>query len=467
MLPLKNLPTRATHILVLFALAKSYEKPELIEILWPRDKEAWGIGGQPRDTANSRLDNELRHARTALDLPRGSGFLSSEGFVVERTAEGKAIQVVSDWDEFEQLASSSDPKDLRSALNLVRGEVAERIRWASDLDRKSIDAARNAQRRQIDKVLEKLNPEASAEELEALRREVLAGRYHAQTRPRVDATDAADSNRERSHALQAPLIPAADQELENVPSGEPKRRARLHWRKPVAAAVIAIGLCAIAAVVVLSPWSPNSSSAVPPFGYIVNTWTGKASPHLQTHETLPLGSGAQIGGGAIFSACDITASVRCNYIPVTHPFPIDARVGDVIEFRIRLSDPYEGPVPYVKIQLLADGPKYVHGSLDPEDLEVLPYIAWPESEAHSVGVATGIPPIDVHMPGPGVYRFSYIPGSTFITGPAHVSFQLPDGIASSGLQLEDVGSPHNCFECATAYARAVTFGLRVLEGSSP
>ena len=172
------LPTslRARHVLVVMAIEPQYRWRGLIEILWP--EEARTNADRVRDALDNRLSKDLGNARRAFGLDRDSGFLYAHSGTVRRV-NGDCVTVISDSDEFRRLAATDDRADLYAALALVRGVVATHLPdISSDAEEEDwLAHQRQLQRKDIIHVLERLHPDASREDLEALCQDVLDRRY--------------------------------------------------------------------------------------------------------------------------------------------------------------------------------------------------------------------------------------------------------------------------------------------------
>lgn len=59
----------------------------------------------------------------------------------------------------------------------------------------------------------------------------------------------------------------------------------------------------------------------------------------------------QIEGGGIIRTCNITVDSRCLLADLT-----DARLGDRLEVRVRLHDPFNGSLRYIKVQMTLGSP---------------------------------------------------------------------------------------------------------------
>jgi hypothetical protein len=203
-----------------------------------------------------------------------------------------------------------------------------------------------------------------------------------------------------------------------------------------------------------SPTLSNPAS-IPPAGAIVNTWTGKWSLHIPTTRARL----AQIdGGNNTFHACDLTIGRPCQYRPKEDS--INARMGDTIEFKDFLYDPQNEPLPYVKLDAYSGpgGP----GKQAAKELTMQVFVGWPGG-VHGPSAAGNTTDFTIHLPKPGDYHLTYVPGSTTLTSPYNpkLLFHLPNGIMEEGIGLEDFGSPSTCFECALAYSRYVNFQSKI------
>jgi hypothetical protein len=135
-------------------------------------------------------------------------------------------------------------------------------------------------------------------------------------------------------------------------------------------------------------------------------------------------------------------------------------MGDTIEFKDFLYDPQNEPLPYVKLDAYSGpgGP----GKQAAKELTMQVFVGWPGG-VHGPSAAGNTTDFTIHLPKPGDYHLTYVPGSTTLTSPYNpkLLFHLPNGIMEEGIGLEDFGSPSTCFECALAYSRYVNFQSKI------
>lgn len=454
---------RAKILLTLFALKDSYERLELVRLLWPNDKSIYtdpASSVQSVKAIDNRLDVELRKAREAVGLKADSGFLYAHQRVVKRTRD-EGVRVTSDHDDF---MAFSDSGDGWSALELVRDQVVHGLTPPRDADGVWLDEARTQQKKDIKSVVGHLHPKVTDQELDDLCEDVLKRRYfEIQTRPLSTSTaptakiDTAAETTKVASTMNVETIAPAASNKQQVPPRSTRNRL-------VARGRLLLGMSAAVIICVgLGLWSilatSSKAGSIPPLGAIVNAWTGRWTLH-QSHK-LTVDGGPQIAGGPNFVACDTSAHVPCIYLRTTHPSPIVARVDDVIEFKQLLEDPDAEALPYVKL-IVGWGPdENTHAT---NELAVSMSIEWPIApEGEPMFPAGNGTPIKIRLPAPGAYQLEYLPDSTILTAPYEpkLLFHLPDGIMSTGIGLEDVGPPPHCFECAVEYSRIVSFKIRI------
>lgn len=198
----------------------------------------------------------------------------------------------------------------------------------------------------------------------------------------------------------------------------------------------------------------GSAMAVPPPGTVIDAQTGEVASHVQ-HST---SQNAQIDGGSIFRACDLTREHPCNYEREQPPINVDD--GDLIRFGILLHNGGDPAVPYARLTVERWG-----GGSTPEERN--PMLAVLDIQYHS-SISNGIH-AEVHMEAQGrqgFTDFNYIPGSTVLMTRDHQPLaQLPDGIMDNGVGLANIGSPASCYYCDLDYTRFVFFEAVVNQGA--
>ncbi len=431
---------RAQQILAFMAVNKKCSHRELAEILWPDEAKNYGEA-RVRETLGVRLHGCLSEARKAVGLDGRSGFLKPHNRVVDRVA-GDDVTVITDFDEFHRLAGSDKRTDWQAALALVRGVFAAHLP-DDGVQRDWLTREREHQHQDIREVLERFHSDTTSDELETLCQDVLDQRYRA-AKPAASPSRTEDNQRRQS---AAPSEQSAD---------APMARGRSVTRRRLIAVLLAV--CTVAAGIValtLRSRPPSAAKSTPPVGAIVNTWTGKWTFHIPT-ATAPL---AQVSGGtANLRACDLTARQPCKYL--FKESSIRAHIGDTIEFKDFLYNPQDEPIPYVKLNVNS-GPGG-SGKHEGEEIGVQFLAAWPEPHTVEYPAGNG-GDFTIHLPTPGAYHLTYIPGSTTLTSPYNrkLLLHLPDGIMEEGIGLEDLGSPRTCFQCAPAYSRIVSFRAKI------
>jgi hypothetical protein len=103
------------------------------------------------------------------------------------------------------------------------------------------------------------------------------------------------------------------------------------------------------------------------------------------------------------------------------------------------------------------------------DLSLIVSVQWPTIGRLGSGSVTtreaDIQEAFLQLPTPGSYELDYLPGTTTLSyGSTHFFHYLPDGIMGSGIALQDVGEPPNCYPCDIKYIRVVRFEARVVTG---
>jgi hypothetical protein len=222
-------------------------------------------------------------------------------------------------------------------------------------------------------------------------------------------------------------------------------------------AVLLIAVAVVVGLVSWAPWSSSRGISIPPLGAIVNAQTGTWSLHVPI---TPAKYPAQIGGGPIFAAADLSTTRKY----AAHGEPLKVHIGDIIEFSVKLHDGSNDAVPYVKLNA-----EWHPQALEPpsRELYVDMTVRWPTQEGGSTELgsqeATDVKPARIQLPAIGHYDLVYIPKSSRILNPeSHFSHSLPDGILGNGIALQDVGQPPGCFWCAEEYLRFVNFQAQVI-----
>jgi hypothetical protein len=260
---------------------------------------------------------------------------------------------------------------------------------------------------------------------------------------------------------------ASDESVEQAQDDiEIAPRHSTSWRH--LALAVSASAALMAALLLGHPWE-TGATPVPPRGAIVNAQTGSWSMHAtRTPAEHPTGleEGSEVRG------CDVTTEHHCR--PAASP--LWPRVGDIVEFAVRLNDVYSGEVPYLKLETYVDtvseSPKTHRNLLPPAELAVTPRAVWLSSGELGAGpVRTSSPSLGrvfVSFRAPGTYGFQYLPGTSDIYN-REVKFnhRLPDGIMDTGIALQHLGEPPTCHPCAQRYIRFVSFRARVIRGTSP
>jgi hypothetical protein len=218
---------------------------------------------------------------------------------------------------------------------------------------------------------------------------------------------------------------------------------------------LAAALLLAAALAVLGG---RSKPAVPPPGTVIDATTGEEVARVIARTTPQF---VQVGGGAIFRACDLTRSSQCGYNqPGT---PVRVRIGDVVEFSIRLFNPDNHQVPYLAIYVNSWSSSAGPGAW------VAPTLRWRTNfESHGPTSVSGEPvevifPRDVRLPD-----LTYMTASTTLFGAkGEVVARLPDGIMEGGIALVNVGAPASCSYCESEYTRYVNYKVRVTDDGRP
>jgi hypothetical protein len=196
----------------------------------------------------------------------------------------------------------------------------------------------------------------------------------------------------------------------------------------------------------------RSTAMLPAPGSIVDAANGEIVPRLLTR--VPR-QPAQIAGGHIFRACDLSAEARCSY-PLDR-WKLAARPGDLIQFKFRLHNPGPAPLPYATFVVSWSGSSLA-------DVLVQLEAEWPLRRGHAA-MPPSISPVGIDLPGHGGFQgLAYVPGSAVLLD-QHNGFlgRLPDGLMENGIALADIGAPASCFYCDLKYVRFVSFRARVNE----
>jgi hypothetical protein len=250
------------------------------------------------------------------------------------------------------------------------------------------------------------------------------------------------------------------------------RRSRNHWGTFATFAGIAV----VVGLIVWAPWSTGSADAIPPLGAIVNaqtgTWTTRAA-------VIPVEAPVGVEEGhAEFRGCDVSTERPCRFSsPVP---PLKPRVGDLLEFSVRLNNGYSKAIPYVKLEAHAEevsaekrpSPNEASHTREHTELAVAMHVSWPTAGDLGSGPTTTrqahINQILIQFSDGAHYGLSYIPGSSEIYyRERNFLHHLPDGIftnhfAGPGIALQDLGQPSTCYPCAIDYIRYVRFRVRVV-----
>ncbi len=467
----------AHHLLALFAVKERYADQELVNILWWGDSLSDTYGGK---AVRARLDRAVSDARAALGVRASSGVLKRQHGIVHRV-RGNQVTITTDLDEFHRLRQSDRADDQRAALALVRGLLAQDVPIRK-MRKDWIERERRSQERNITALLKQLDPDAKNDAITDRVQEVLAGHglLATDTSPVVSEPDAQSQPAETDSNVTVSSLPRSKLD------GSTASRRQWLTNRYVAAGLVAM-LLAFAGVVLLV--RSGGGTSIPPKGSVINADTGAIVAHPRVIASpMP----AQLGGGPIFRACDLSAKSPCGRGHFGRT-PLKVRVGDIIAFGVTLNDGTSTPIHYVKLvgssspvsiiirnrqteQKKPGGPS-CRCTLAPSltELEVRMSVKWPEVlgehevvnepgfiDNSSDGERPPIKSIYLQLPRPGHYGMVYISGSTtLVNQETHFFHYLPDGIMSSGIDLENVGSPPSCFWCAEQYIRSVDFHMRV------
>jgi hypothetical protein len=469
----------AHHLIALFAVKERYADQELVNILWPGDSLSDTYGGK---AVRARLDRAVSDARAALGVRASSGVLKRRNGIVHR-ARGNQVTITTDLDEFHRLRQSDHADDRRVALALVRGRIAQHVP-TRNMGTDWIAGQERFQLEHVETLLKQLDSDAADETIKHRALEVLDGRWL----PR-----AAETREPSEPDTATPTAAASDVTVPSLPpsgldgSINPKR-------KRLAKRYVAVGFVAtlLALAGVLLP-VPSGGVSIPPEGSVIDADTGAIVAHPRVIASpMP----AQLGGGPIFRACDLSAKSPCGRGHFGRT-PLKVRVGDIIAFGVTLNDGTSTPIHYVKLvgssssvsiiirnrqtEQKKPGDPSCRCTLAPSltELEIRMSVKWPEVlgehevvnepgfiDNHSDGERPPIKSIYLQLPRSGHYGMVYISGSTtLVNEETHFFHYLPDGIMSSGIDLENVGSPPSCFWCAEQYIRSVDFHMRVTSAS--
>jgi hypothetical protein len=432
-----KLPTKPQlrQILALFGVKEQHNQSTLLAVFWPEE--------EPSTTLIGRLHRILTDARQLLD-PIGDGdVLRTEAEVIYRTPPEARLSIESDLDEFRDLAGSTSPEDWQSALALVRGPIAADLpvrHIATDW----LDRARSAQERELKDLLGKVDPKATPDTLEELCRDALEGRYVPTRHASQELPDREEST-------------VVEDDTSTDRNDDGSRRIDLPRRRAlVVGAVLFVLLFALIGIS-WAPWS-SSSSTIPPLGSVVDAQTGQVVPHPKVTPTLNMTG--EIGGGPILLPCDL-AIPNCHFAKGI----LVAKVGDTIEFSLKLHNGNNGDVAYAKLEA-SRGPASQGNKVPSKELDLNMTIRWPigENQVEEVGGHGGERPVArLQLPESGLYNFQYIPGSTeLLNQEATLRHHLPDGIMDYGIALTNIGQPVNCFYCDVQYVRFVNFRAKIV-----
>jgi hypothetical protein len=450
---------RACHLLALFAVEPTYDKQQLVNYLWSPGQDVNDPNQIERKRIRGKLDKELSTARGVFGLGDDSGFLGSSGHLIVHRTTRKAVAVVSDLEEFRELADESHPPaDWRAALALVRGEVAENLPTGAYIDMSWLERERKRQRKEISSILSRLHPDATTDELGDLCQDVLDGRYEARTV--VSAEPAVDT---------APMVPSAPAEQSSrqidAPSDLPaKKAARLHavadrirWRLvlvlAVAAAVVVSGIIVWMLRPTKGPYT--NPDTVPPQGAIVNAENGAVSLHTTI---IPTSTPVGLDGGQFMLACIVTPNGPCHYAPT-----LKVHIGNILRFSVELGETREQLIPYLKLHTEQIGsPRQISRDEPINELTLSLSIQWPRIPHAPDAANFQTTSTKFQFPNSKAYTLSYIPGTTeLLTENGYLLHYLPNGIMGYGIALQDVGSPPGCFRCESQYRRYVNFRAKV------
>jgi hypothetical protein len=450
----------ARYVLAVMATTTTYDRRQLITMLWPDDARNYGVY-KARRALNDRLSKALLDARRAVKLRRTDGFLKLTSACLDRV-EDDAVVVLSDFADFHALAESDNRIDWERALALVRGVFAAGLP-EDDTQTDWLEDERKSQRKDIMEILARLYPDGKSAELDGLCKDVLHGRYRQSRLASFPVKPTAPSPtqlKSDSSIDRGPIPNTVPSPTTRAPRVTPKR-------------LVALLLACVASLAVTVALLSSAHGSLPPPGSIVNTWTGHAS-FRASRQTLPTEDGPEITVGTLFWACNKSLGATCSRYPLRPRQPVIARRGDLLDFWIRLYNPLPTPLPYLTLAM------YWSYGQHSWEINTRLQFKWPNGEAV-------VPPISIYLSPGGlassVYQLAYVPGSTVLTTPnPHVRYPLPNGIVHrdsipeqllvlghlwptyplGGIGLADLGPPSSCSDCLSEYVRFVHFQVRVV-----
>jgi hypothetical protein len=220
--------------------------------------------------------------------------------------------------------------------------------------------------------------------------------------------------------------------------------------RPVVIWLSAGVLLIVGGVVVGFAWSGSSGDSPPPDGSVVDARTGEVLKPEPIRRPMPGSSGGQIEGGNITRACNLTVDSRCLFGD-----PVEARQGDRLLVRIRLYDPNNSPLNYVKVQSTIGPPERGTAAVSVR-------LEWPTAVDDPAFEGTGDDTKVAVGPNPD-RRLRFVRGSAeLLNGASELLARLPDALVSTGgTVLKNVGSPIGCIDCDLDYVRFVQFQVVV------
>jgi hypothetical protein len=246
-------------------------------------------------------------------------------------------------------------------------------------------------------------------------------------------------------------------------SGAPsQRRPALPqpWLFGVAAGA---GACCGAVLWLFGPEADRVTERLPPLEAAVNAETGAVEKGIRIRGAE---SDAQISGGNIFRACNLSAEEPCEY-PL-EPMPVRAEIGDLLNLKLRVDDPSYTQLPYAKFGFRwsftdLPGDRSSDRLITHSQIRAEMSIRWRYPNRAGIGTPT-VEPVLVQVPLAGnASALMYVPGSTrLLDSHSHLLARLPDGIAGKGIALTNIGMPPGCYECdGLSFIRFIEFKVVV------
>lgn len=256
--------------------------------------------------------------------------------------------------------------------------------------------------------------------------------------------------------------PVKRQGFDEIPvAAPPSRQRRLGFFWPqLAAALLGVGATGLilwgsTALSVLQGDDTGKVADVPPRGSVIDAQTGEI---VDADSVRPRPDSSGVEWGDIFRACNLTTKA-CELEGFRGGTEtVGARRGDVIDFRVRLHEPYGEPVSLLRLG--------ASSSIEGQHAKVWLYLEWPSRRddlTGELGLESRHDIADLRVPENS--RLTYMPGTTVIydsPGEESLLARLPDGIMDpGGIKLKDVGAPRNCWNCDLEYVRYVDFKAKV------